>query len=55
MRSRPGGDGGHAPSRKRAFGSRSWEPVPLGPMAAHEPTPTSCGAWVRRRSPSATS
>jgi IS605 OrfB family transposase len=50
-----GGDGGHAPSRMRAFVAVDGGPVPLGPTAAHEPTPIARGAWARWRSLGATS
>jgi transposase, IS605 OrfB family, central region len=50
-----GGDGGSAPSRVRAFVAVDGGPVPLGPTAAHEPTPIARGAWARRRSLGATS
>jgi IS605 OrfB family transposase len=50
-----GGDGGHAPSRVRAFVTVDGGPVPLGPTAAHEPTPIARGAWARWRSLGATS
>ena len=50
-----GGDGGHAPSRMRAFVAVDGGPVPLGPTAAHEPTPIAREAWARWRSLGATS
>ena len=50
-----GGDGGDAPSRVRAFVTVDGGPVPLGPTAAHEPTPIARGAWARWRSLGATS
>jgi len=50
-----GGDGGAAPSRLRAFVTVDGGPVPLGPTAAHEPTPIARGAWARWRSLGATS
>jgi len=50
-----GGDGGHAPSRVRAFVAVDGGPVPLGPTAAHEPTPIAREAWARWRSLGATS
>jgi IS605 OrfB family transposase len=49
------GDGGHAPSRLRAFVAVDGGPVPLGPTAAHEPTLIARGAWARWRSLGATS
>jgi IS605 OrfB family transposase len=45
-----GGDGGHAPSRMRAFVAVDGGPVPLGPTAAHEPAPIDREAWARWRS-----
>jgi len=45
-----GGDGGSAPSRVRAIAPVDGGPVPLGPTAAHEPTPIARGAWARWRS-----
>jgi len=45
-----GGDGGYAPSRQRALVTVDGGPVPLGPTAAHEPTPIVRGAWARWRS-----
>jgi len=45
-----GDDGGDAPSRVRAFVAVDGGPVPLGPTAAHEPTPIARGAWARWRS-----
>jgi transposase, IS605 OrfB family, central region len=45
-----GGDGGSAPSRQRALVTVDGGPVPLGPTAAHEPTPIARGAWARWRS-----
>jgi len=45
-----GGDGGSAPSRLRALTPVDGGPVPLGPTAAHEPTPIARGAWARWRS-----
>jgi len=45
-----GGDGGHAPSRLRALVAVDGGPVPLGPTAAHEPTPIARGAWARWKS-----
>jgi IS605 OrfB family transposase len=50
-----GGDGGHAPSRLRALIPVDGGPVPLGPTAAHEPTPIARGAWARWKSLGATS
>jgi IS605 OrfB family transposase len=50
-----GGDGGSAPSRVRALIPVDGGPVPLGPTAAHEPTPIARGAWARWRSLGATS
>ncbi|ESQ23885.1 MAG: transposase [uncultured Acidilobus sp. JCHS] len=50
-----GGDGGCAPSRVRATIPVDGGPVPLGPTAAHEPTPIARGAWARWRSLGATS
>jgi len=50
-----GGDGGAAPSRQRALIPVDGGPVPLGPTAAHEPTPIARGAWARWRSLGATS
>jgi len=50
-----GGDGGSAPSRVRAFVAVDGGPVPLGPTAAHEPTPIARGAWARWRSLGTTS
>ena len=50
-----GGDGGSAPSRLRALIPVDGGPVPLGPTAAHEPTPMARGAWARWRSLGATS
>jgi len=50
-----GGDGGSAPSCLRAFIPVDGGPVPLGPTAAHEPTPIARGAWARWRSLGATS
>ena len=50
-----GGDGGNAPSRLRALTPVDGGPVPLGPTAAHEPTPIARGAWARWRSLGATS
>jgi IS605 OrfB family transposase len=50
-----GGDGGAAPSRTRAFVTVDGGPVPLGPTAAHEPTPIARGAWARWKSLGATS
>jgi len=50
-----GGDGGAAPSRLRALTPVDGGPVPLGPTAAHEPTPIARGAWARWRSLGATS
>ncbi|MDT7868031.1 MAG: transposase [Acidianus sp.] len=50
-----GGDGGHAPSRVRAFVTVDGGPVPLGPTAAHEPAPIARGAWARWKSLGATS
>ncbi len=50
-----GGDGGSAPSRLRALTPVDGGPVPLGPTAAHEPTPIARGAWARWRSLGATS
>ena len=50
-----GGDGGHAPSRLRALTPVDGGPVPLGPTAAHEPTPIARGAWARWKSLGATS
>jgi transposase len=49
-----GGDGGSAPSRVRALISVDGGPVPLGPTAAHEPTPIARGAWARWKSLGAT-
>jgi len=45
-----GGDGGHAPSRLRVVVAVDGGPVPLGPTAAHEPTPIARGAWARWKS-----
>jgi len=50
-----GGDGGSAPSRVRALVAVDGGPVPLGPTAAHEPTPIARGAWARWKSLGATS
>ncbi|ESQ24725.1 MAG: transposase, IS605 OrfB family, central region [uncultured Acidilobus sp. JCHS] len=50
-----GGDGGCAPSRVRATIPVDGGPVPLGPTAAHEPTPIARGAWARWKSLGATS
>jgi len=50
-----GGDGGDAPSRMRALATLDGGPVPLGPTAAHEPTPIARGAWARWKSLGATS
>jgi len=50
-----GGDGGAAPSRVRALTPVDGGPVPLGPTAAHEPTPIARGAWARWKSLGATS
>jgi len=50
-----GGDGGDAPSRMRALTPVDGGPVPLGPTAAHEPTPMARGAWARWKSLGATS
>jgi len=50
-----GGDGGSAPSRLRAFVTVDGGPVPLGPTAAHEPTPIAREAWARWKSLGATS
>ena len=50
-----GGDGGSAPSRLRALIPVDGGPVPLGPTAAHEPTPIARGAWARLKSLGATS
>ncbi|WP_211096590.1 zinc ribbon domain-containing protein [Acidilobus sp. 7A] len=49
-----GGNGGHAPSRVRALTPIDGGPVPLGPTAAHEPTPIARGAWARWKSLGAT-
>jgi len=50
-----GGDGGAAPSRLRALTPLDGGPVPLGPTAAHEPTPIAREAWARWKSLGATS
>jgi len=50
-----GGDGGHAPSRLRAFVAVDGGPVPLGPTAAHEPAGVPRALWARWKSLGATS
>ena len=50
-----GGNGGHAPSRVRAFATVDGGPVPLGPTAAHEPAGVPRALWARWRSLGATS
>ncbi len=49
-----GGDGGSAPSRKRALVAVDGGPVPLGPTAAHEPAGIQRASWARWRSLGAT-
>jgi len=49
------GDGGHAPSRLRAFATVDGGPVPLGPTAAHEPAGIPRALWARWKSLGATS